>query len=381
MRSRSIATIALAVVVGLALLTLVFRPQGEAAQAQTEIGSAHKERFFAYVTNEHTNVVSVIDTRTDTVVKTITVGNNPLGVAASPDGTKVYVVNNEDATVSVIDTKSNTVVATIEGLGIGALQVAVTPDGKRLYVSNFGEPEAVGIPGTTVSVIDTETNTVIETIEGFGPHPTGVAVTPDGERVLVANEFAFTVSVIDTATNTIIDPPIPVGMIPSSVSITPDGKRAYVADLLGAPPLVPPPDGAVSVIDLETNDVIATIKVGQQPLGTAVTPDGRLVYVVNKLTASVSVIDTSTNTVIHTITEGLGRGPSGAAITPDGTKLYVTNNNADKVDPGIPDTVAVIDTLTNTVIADIVVVNQPSGVAIIRGPMKRKTEDNSSRDG
>jgi YVTN family beta-propeller protein len=79
------------------------------------------------------------------------------------------------------------------------------------------------------------------------------------------------------------------------------------------------------------------------------------------------VIDTSTNTVIHTITEGLGRGPSGAAITPDGTKLYVANNNPDDVDPEIPDTVSVIDTQTNTVIATVEVVNQPSGIAIIRG--------------
>src|SRR4030095_6912187 len=87
-------------------------------------------------------------------------------------------------------------------------------------------------------------------------------------------------------------------------------------------------DGAVSVIDTETNTVIAKIQVGQQPLGAAVTPDGSRLYVVNKLSASVSVIDTSTNTVIHTITEGLGRGPSGAAITPGGAQLYVAHNNS-----------------------------------------------------
>jgi YVTN family beta-propeller protein len=334
-----------------------------------EIGSAEiatvKAQFFAYVTNEHTdvniehaNVVSVIDTRTDTVVDTIPVGDNPIGVVGSPDGAKVYVVNNNDATMSVIDTKSNTVVATIEGLGNGALQVAITPDGTRLYVTNFGEHADVGIPGTTVSVIDTEINAVIATIPGLGPNPTGLAVTPDGKRVYVSNELALTVSVIDTATNTIIGPPIPVGIVPASVTITPDGRRAYVTNLVV---------GTVSVIDTETNTVIATIKVGEQPLGSAVTPDGRRLYVVNKFSASVSVIDTSTNTVIHTITEGLGRGPSGAAITPDGAKLYVSNNNADDVDPEIPDTVSVIDTQTNTVIATVEVVNQPSGIAIIRG--------------
>ena len=39
------------------------------------------------------NTVSVINTATNTVSATITVGNNPDGVSVSPDGSKVYVTN------------------------------------------------------------------------------------------------------------------------------------------------------------------------------------------------------------------------------------------------------------------------------------------------
>ena len=59
------------------------------------------------------NTVSVINTATNTVTATITVGTYPYGVSVSPDGSKVYVANNGDGTVSVINTATNTVTATI----------------------------------------------------------------------------------------------------------------------------------------------------------------------------------------------------------------------------------------------------------------------------
>src|SRR5262245_26898215 len=67
----------------------------------------------AYITNQISNTVSVIDTATDTVIATIPVGPSPFGVAVSPDGSKVYVANTSSNTVSVIDTATNAVSATI----------------------------------------------------------------------------------------------------------------------------------------------------------------------------------------------------------------------------------------------------------------------------
>ena len=77
-------------------------------------------------------------------------------------------------------------------------------------------------------------------------------------------------------------------------------------------------------------------------------------YVTNIASNTVSVIDTATNTVVATVP--VGRLPQGVAITPDGTHAYVTNN--------FSGTVGVIDTATNTGVATVPVGRFPSGVAI-----------------
>ena len=59
----------------------------------------------AYITNFGDNTVFVIDTATNTVkVDRVPVGAGPIGVAVTPNGTKVYVVNYSNNSVSVIDT-------------------------------------------------------------------------------------------------------------------------------------------------------------------------------------------------------------------------------------------------------------------------------------
>ena len=71
--------------------------------------------------------------------------------------------------------------------------MAVSPHGRRIYVVSDLLPGAVW-------VIDTTMDTVIATIP-VGDGPFGVAVTPDGSKIFVANEFSSSVSVIDAATS------------------------------------------------------------------------------------------------------------------------------------------------------------------------------------
>ena len=78
---------------------------------------------------------------------TIDVGDAPVGVAVSPDGTRAYVVHRDfSGTVSVIDTGTNTVIDTITvGAGPNDLNsVAVTADGAFAYVTNFYDDTVVG---------------------------------------------------------------------------------------------------------------------------------------------------------------------------------------------------------------------------------------------
>ena len=171
-----------------------------------------------------------------------------------------------------------------------------------------------------------------------------VTVTPSGGFAYIPI-IADTnhVSVINLATNTVVAS-IHVGSYPLGVSVSPDGSRVYITNHLSS---------NVSVINTATNTVVATVPVGISPAGVAISPDGSLVYVANAGSASVTVINTATNSVVNTI--AIGRGDSwGVAISPDGNRLYVTGYNS----------VTVINTATNTIMTNITVGIGPIGVCV-----------------
>ena len=102
--------------------------------------------------------------------------------------------------------------------------------------------------------------------------------------------------------------------------------------------------GTVSVIDLATNAVVATVPVGKYPQGVAVNPAGTAAYVANSETNDVTVVDTVT---YRTTTIPVGTTPCGVAIHPDGTRIYVANVGDST------NTVSVIDRATNGVIDEV----------------------------
>ncbi len=147
-------------------------------------------------------------------------------------------------------------------------------------------------------------------------------------------------SVIDT---------IPVGSNPFGVAYDSGDGRVYVANAVS---------NTVSVIDTSTNTVNANITVGSNPVGVAYDPDDGMVYVTKPDSSSVSVIDTKTNTVIGTIS--VGTHAYGVAYDSGDGRVYVTNLGSN--------TVSVIDTSTNTVNATTITVGtQPIGVAYDSG--------------
>jgi len=289
---------------------------------------------YVYAVSYLNYTVSVINTSTNTVVATITVGSHPSSVAITPNGDYAYVTNYYDGTVSVINTSTNTVVDTIT-LGAYPYGIAITPNGDYAYTAN--------LYNGNVSVINTSTNTVVTTIT-VGTSPYGVAITPNGQYAYVVNFGSNNVSVINTSTNTVVAT-ITVGSGPIAVAITPNGDYAYVANNVS---------NTVSVINTSTNTVVATITVGTNPIAVAITPNGLYAYVANDNSNNVSVINTSTNTVVDSIS--VGSGPSGIAITPNGDYAYVTNYESD--------TVSVINTSTNTVVDTITITTYLYGIAI-----------------
>jgi YVTN family beta-propeller protein len=298
----------------------------------------------AYVSNQNSNNVSVINTVTNTVTATVTVGNNPQGLAASPDGSLVYVTNANDNTVSVIGTATNTVIATVP-VGNTPEAVAVSPNGGFAYVANYGD--------NTVSVISTTTNAIVTTVTlpASDIHPYGIVFAPGGRFAYVVETES--VSVIATASNTVATtiPAVPqAGNDGPGVAISPNGLNLYVSQGLGN----------MAVISTATNQQVATISTtggvnGSALADLAVLPNGALGYGAVAGFSEVVIFDTNLNTVVTTIP--VGAYPFGLAITPDGSLCYVANEN--------DNTVSAITTGANpAVVATLSVGIKPYAIAI-----------------
>jgi MYXO-CTERM domain-containing protein len=264
------------------------------------------------------------------------------------------VANLMSDTVSVIDTATNVVTATIP-VGHNPNGIVTNAYGGLVCVTNYLSND--------VSLIDPNTNTVVATV-AVGAGPVGVARPPGGDLpatdpdyplpesfAYVANKNDHTVSVVEVGTARVIatigvDPSpdgVAVGYSYSSNALHP---TAYVTHSLAA--------GSVSVIDLATNTVTGKIPVGARPGRIAFAESGHL-YVTNFGSFDISVIDTSTNTVTGTIV--LSLKPSDIAITPDLRSAYVTNFGGPIV--------SIIPSRTNTVVAAIAVGAQPAAIVHI----------------
>ena len=82
----------------------------------------------------------------------------------------------------------------------------------------------------------------------------------------------------------------------------------------------------VSVIDIETHTVIATVGVEEGPQGLAVNSDASRVYVANSDSDSVTVLDGNSQMAVVTIP--VGRGPLGVAVSPDDQRVFVVCREA-----------------------------------------------------
>ena len=157
--------------------------------------------------------VKLIDARNRAVLATVELPGIPGGLACSPDGRQLYVTDTESGTLVVIDVARRAIAATIP-VGSGPFGVAGSPDGTRAYVTATGRsPRAHEVGGQgSVVVVDTARRRLLARVP-VGDVPHGVAVTPDGRAVLAVNLGSDTVSVIDTQSNT-VSAVIPVGRAP-----------------------------------------------------------------------------------------------------------------------------------------------------------------------
>ncbi|RDH75849.1 hypothetical protein DVS77_24255 [Mycolicibacterium moriokaense] len=318
--------------------------------------------------------VTVISTSSNTVIDTIPVSGAPFALQASPDGTRVYVSDNATGKILVIDADPshtgtyNTVVGSIPVSG--AVQstpagyegytapqgLAFSEDGTRLYASRIHYRSATDldendqpIPGTTVThydgdivVIDTDPssatyNSVIDLdpetpeIETIHTDLSGYSMASNRDRVYVtAYDYNQLVAVAQGQST---DNPNATVLV-----LDTDPSSPTYNMLVDVDPTTPETDG---------------IAVGTLPYNAAVSPDGSVLYVVNVLDGTVSVIDTLTNEQIGSpfVYDSTPQNLEAShqiyinvlAISPDGKRMYiskyqdgtVTTISIDPVDPSV----------------------------------------------
>ncbi len=222
---------------------------------------------------------------------------------------KLYAATSYSDAVSVIDTQSNAIITTIS-VGHHPAQMVFTPDHKQIYVTNSGE--------TSLSVIDVATNAVVKTIP-LDDSPLGIAITPDGKRLALSSEKGQ-IKILTLATNE-STPPIAVKLVPEQIRMTPDGKYLYVLSFLAS---------QVEVIDVDKAQIIATIPIKDAnggivpafPYNGLMSSDGKTLYVAALFDNFMAVIDTTSNAIVNTWP---ATSPVGIQSSPDHTKLYITN--------------------------------------------------------
>ncbi|WIY02234.1 beta-propeller fold lactonase family protein [Amycolatopsis mongoliensis] len=262
-------------------------------------------------------------------------GDLPLSAVFFPDQQHLVVANagNGPQSLQVVDTATGTVTQTItydqpEAVFTG---LAFSPDGTHLYVSGGGSDKirVLGVSGAHLteqaSIPLTVTDSAGRQVDAY---PAGLAVTPDGARLVVADQLADAATVVDLATGHAST--ISVGHAPYGVTLAKDGRTAYVTNRGG---------NTVSVLDVSTATpaVRTTVTVGTHPNQSVLDAAGRRLYVADGDSDQVSVLDTATNRVVRTLdlapypNAPVGSNPLGLTLSPDGRTLYVANSGNNDV--------------------------------------------------
>ncbi len=148
-----------------------------------------------YVTSERDSVVSIVDPGTAAITRTLSVGDQPIGLLLNKKKDRLYVANAGSDTISIIDTNGDTVVGTF----------LLRPDDMR------------GLPGAT---------------------PTGMALSPDEKRLYVTLADMNAVAVVELPKGKVAGY-IPTGWYPTAVVALNDGKSLFVANAKGIQPRNP----------------------------------------------------------------------------------------------------------------------------------------------
>jgi YVTN family beta-propeller protein len=306
-----------------------------------------------YVTNSWTDRVEVIDAVTLKVSRELTTGFEPISAVPDRTGSTLYVANRISNDISVLDLNTGQEIKRLPA-GRGTSYLVRSPDGKRVYAThvfpNLGPHRAA--PESEITVIDPSTQRVADRIQ---LHNIGgvfhIATSADGKLTAIAQlrpknlvplahvehgaVFGNSLSVFGEGFKGVVQVPLDelerYFAMPYGVAISDDHSRIYVSsagsDVVSVIDTVRLAAFARKNVDFandlsaSANYVVARIAVGKNPRGIVLSPDGKRLYVANRMDDTIGVIDTQRNAVVSTIDLG---GPKEVTPIRKGEQIFNT---------------------------------------------------------
>lgn len=259
----------------------------------TPFAVAVSPKGVAYVTRVHAASAARADLPSTTFSAPFPVGALPSQVRISPNGRTAYVGNQDTRTITVIDLATNQVVATVPVPGGSILTIGLSPNGNRLYaLTDF----------TGVYVINTSSGRVVDWIPAgaTGSLLTGVAFHPVAPCMYIAARDQGTISTVDLRSNTVVRTDTVPGARIQNVAVSRDGALLFATDIQRSKLLV-------RSLPVETSTFLEYAIGSPQSrnaFDVAITPDNTQVYVSTLADGKVYVVDLKTRDPIGTIVTG-----------------------------------------------------------------------------
>jgi YVTN family beta-propeller protein len=273
-------------------------PQGLKTSGEPSAVAIDAQNGRAYVTDLKEDTLFVFDLSGGAPLAYVPTGRQPHQVVLS--GTRAFVSNFTDASITVIDTTTNRVAKT---LSVGGLGVAINVGTMRLYAGG----------GSRISVLDTESDALVTTIEApAGASLWGLAIDPATNRIFATDIAAPRVLVYDGAKNTLIGEIALDASARFAIAVGPLG-RVYVASYTDRSP-------QLSVIDGLSLNVIARMPTSAFARSVAVDATG-LAYITGGTDGSVTAVDTT----LRASTKVSLTDPDGAVNSSPGTSAVAVN--------------------------------------------------------
>lgn len=294
------------------------------------------------ILNKADSNLAIVDPATGKIAARIPTGEQPHEVAVSADGRLAFVTNygprGDGSTISVIDLVASRELHRVDISPLRGPHGVVSADGKAYFTAEVSK---------VIARYDPAANK-LDWLMGTGQNVTHMVVlTKDLSTIFGVNIGSDSVSAIERSNgrggwNATV---IPVGKGPEGSALSPDGRELWIANS---------GDGTVSIIDVPTKKVTDTIDVhAKHSNRLKFTPDGSRVLISDIGDGGLIVLDAQSHAVIKRLS--LGKSCEGILIQPDGSKAYVAVSADNQV--------AIIDLQTLSSIGKLETGNDPDGMA------------------